>query len=161
MLSATTIIGVGLLTHSHWIWIAALLGFWRLLMDYVISPRVMGHELEIHPLLAIFTLMVGGAVGGIVGVSEFIYLYQSLPAYALSGADLCNQVRRPNTLMNFGSIRRSRRLRQEMLCEPRPLKVNECHARYRHPNSGLASDSTGEIAAKLPRPKCDKRSWRA
>jgi predicted PurR-regulated permease PerM len=76
MLSATTIIGVGLLTHLHWIWIAALLGLWRLLMDYVISPRVMGHELEIHPLLAIFTLMVGGAVGGIVGV------YLSLPIVA-------------------------------------------------------------------------------
>jgi predicted PurR-regulated permease PerM len=28
----------------------------------------MGHDLEIHPLLAIFTLMVGGAVGGIAGI---------------------------------------------------------------------------------------------
>jgi predicted PurR-regulated permease PerM len=28
----------------------------------------MGHELELHPLLAIFALMVGGAVGGIVGI---------------------------------------------------------------------------------------------
>ena len=49
----------------------ALLVVWRILMDYGIAPRVMGHQLEIHPLLAIFTLMVGGAVGGIVG----IYLY--------------------------------------------------------------------------------------
>jgi len=38
--------------------------------------RVMGHELEIHPLLAIFTLMVGGAVGGIVGI------YLSVPLVA-------------------------------------------------------------------------------
>ena len=37
---------------------AALIGLWRMLMDYWIVPRVMGHELEIHPLLAIFTLMV-------------------------------------------------------------------------------------------------------
>jgi len=37
---------------------AALLVVWRILMDYGIAPRVMGHELEIHPLLAIFTLMV-------------------------------------------------------------------------------------------------------
>jgi Predicted permease len=58
---------VGMLTHSHWIWMAALLGLWRMVMDYGISPRVMGHELEIHPLLAIFTVMIGGAVGGIVG----------------------------------------------------------------------------------------------
>ena len=54
----------------------ALLIVWRILMDYAIAPRVMGHELEIHPLLAIFTLMVGGAVGGIVGI------YLSIPLVA-------------------------------------------------------------------------------
>jgi len=67
---------VGLATHSHWIWMAALLGLWRMIMDYWIAPRVMGHELEIHPLLAIFTFMVGGAVGGIVGI------YLSVPLVA-------------------------------------------------------------------------------
>jgi predicted PurR-regulated permease PerM len=67
---------VGMLTHSHWIWMAALLGLWRMVMDYGISPRVVGHELEIHPLLAIFTVMIGGAVGGIVGI------YLSVPLVA-------------------------------------------------------------------------------
>jgi predicted PurR-regulated permease PerM len=67
---------VGMLTHSHWIWMATLLGLWRMVMDYGISPRVMGHELEIHPLLAIFTVMIGGAVGGIVGI------YLSVPLVA-------------------------------------------------------------------------------
>jgi predicted PurR-regulated permease PerM len=67
---------VGMLTHSHWIWMAALLGLWRMVMDYGIAPRVMGHELEIHPLLAIFTVMIGGAVGGIVGI------YLSVPLVA-------------------------------------------------------------------------------
>ena len=76
MISATTIITIGALTHSHWIWMAALLGLWRMLMDYFISPRVVGHELEIHPLLAIFAVMVGGAVGGIVGI------YLSIPVVA-------------------------------------------------------------------------------
>lgn len=76
MISATTIVSLGVLTHSHWIWAAALLGIWRMLIDYWIAPRVLGHELEIHPLLAIFTLMVGGAVGGLVGV------YLSLPFVA-------------------------------------------------------------------------------
>ena len=76
MISATTIISIGVLTHSHWIWMAVLLGLWRMLMDYWISPRVMGHELEIHPLLAIFAVMVGGALGGIVGV------YLSIPLVA-------------------------------------------------------------------------------
>ena len=46
-----TIAMVGLATHSHWIWMALLLGLWRMIMDYGIAPRVMGHELEIHPLL--------------------------------------------------------------------------------------------------------------
>ena len=78
MLSAATIVSLGVFTHSHWIWAAALLGVWRLLMDYGISPRVMGHELEIHPLLAIFTLMVGGAIGGIVGVYLALPLVASL-----------------------------------------------------------------------------------
>jgi predicted PurR-regulated permease PerM len=68
MISATTIISVGVLTHSHWIWMAALLGLWRITMDYWIAPRVMGHQLEIHPLLAIFAFMVGGEIGGIVGI---------------------------------------------------------------------------------------------
>jgi predicted PurR-regulated permease PerM len=76
MISAATIISVGTFTHSHWIWMAALIGVWRMLMDYWIAPQVMGHELEIHPLLAIFTLMVGGAVGGIVGI------YLSVPLIA-------------------------------------------------------------------------------
>jgi len=69
---------VGMLTHSHWIWMAVLLGLWRMVMDYGISPRVMGHELEIHPLLAIFTVMIGGAVGGIVGIYLSVPLVASL-----------------------------------------------------------------------------------
>jgi predicted PurR-regulated permease PerM len=76
MISAVTIVSVGALTHAHWIWMLVLLLFWRVLMDYLIAPRVMGHELEIHPLLAIFTLMVGGAIGGIVGI------YLSVPLVA-------------------------------------------------------------------------------
>src|SRR5258706_13020801 len=74
--AAATIVTVGVLTHSHWIWMLTLLAVWRILMDYGIAPRVMGHELEIHPLLAIFTLMVGGAAGGIVGI------YLSVPLVA-------------------------------------------------------------------------------
>jgi predicted PurR-regulated permease PerM len=76
MTAAATIVTAGILTHSHWIWMLALLVVWRILMDYGIAPRVMGHELEIHPLLTIFTLMVGGAVGGIVGI------YLSIPLVA-------------------------------------------------------------------------------
>jgi predicted PurR-regulated permease PerM len=68
MTSAAVIVTVGVLTHSHWIWMAALLGLWRLIMDYFISPRVVGHNLEVHPLMVIFAVMVGAKIDGIVGV---------------------------------------------------------------------------------------------
>lgn len=76
MLSFVTITTVGFLSHSHWIWMMGLLALWRLSMDYGISPRVMGHELELHPVVALFTMMTGGAVGGIVGI------YLSIPLVA-------------------------------------------------------------------------------
>jgi predicted PurR-regulated permease PerM len=76
MAAAATILGAGAVAHAHWIWMLALLGIWRVLMDYWIAPRVMGRELEIHPLLAIFAFMVGGAIGGIIGI------YLSVPLIA-------------------------------------------------------------------------------
>ncbi len=75
--SAVAILTVGFLTHSHWIWMAGLLVVWRLLQDYVNSPRIMGNSLELQPLTVIFALMVGGQVGGIAGV------YLSVPAVAV------------------------------------------------------------------------------
>jgi predicted PurR-regulated permease PerM len=68
MISAAAILSAGALTHSHWIVMAVLLGIWRLIQDYVTTPRVMGHQLEIHPLMVIFALMVGWEIGGLVGI---------------------------------------------------------------------------------------------
>ena len=91
MTAAATIVIAGVLTHSHWIWMLTLLVVWRMSMDYGIAPRVMGHELEIHPLLAIFTLMVGGAVGGLVGIYLSVPLVAALRViyrrFALPGVD--------------------------------------------------------------------------
>ena len=77
--AAATILSVALLSQSHWIWMAALLGLWRLTQDYINGPRVMGRHLEIHPLLSIFGMMVGWEVGGIMGV------YFSVPLMAVLG----------------------------------------------------------------------------
>lgn len=68
IVAVATIVSVGILTHSHWIWMATALGSWRMVQDYVLVPRVMGHNLEIHPLLAIFAMMAGWEIGGIVGI---------------------------------------------------------------------------------------------
>ena len=75
--SAAAILILGFLTHAHWIWMGLLLIIWRLVQDYVNSPRIMGNNLELQPLTVIFALMVGGQVGGIAG------LYLSVPAAAV------------------------------------------------------------------------------
>src|SRR6516164_2096811 len=75
--SAAAILTIGFLTHAHWIWMAALLLLWRLVQDYVNSPRIMGDSLQLQPLTVIFALMVGGQLGGIAGV------YLSVPAVAV------------------------------------------------------------------------------
>jgi len=75
--SAATMLTIGFLSHSHWIWMAGLVIVWRLLQDYVNSPRIMGDTLELQPLTVVFALMVGGQVGGLAGV------YLSVPAVAV------------------------------------------------------------------------------
>jgi len=74
------IIGVGVVHRSHWVWMAVLLGLWRVLQDYFTLPRLMGTRLKIHPLAAIFAVLVGAEVGGIVGVYLAIPLMASTRA---------------------------------------------------------------------------------
>jgi len=62
------VVGAGILNHSHWVWMAALLGVWRIIQDYFATPRIMGSHLKIHPLAAIFAVLVGAEIGGIVGI---------------------------------------------------------------------------------------------
>ena len=75
--AAALMLTVGFLTHAHWIWMAVLLVIWRLIQDYVNSPRILGKTLELEPLTVLIALMVGGQVGGIAG------LYLSVPAVAV------------------------------------------------------------------------------
>jgi predicted PurR-regulated permease PerM len=77
IISAAAILTIGFLTHAHWIWMAGLLVLWRLVQDYVNSPRIMGDNLGLQPLTVLFALMVGGQLGGIAG------LYLSVPAVAV------------------------------------------------------------------------------
>ena len=74
---ALIIVGVVLLmSYKHWLILIIFLGIWRLLQDYVSSPRIMGESMELHPLAAIFGVMAGGEVAGILGV------YLSIPVMA-------------------------------------------------------------------------------
>jgi predicted PurR-regulated permease PerM len=79
LVAAVTIIGVALLMgYQHWLVLVVFLGIWRLLQDYVSSPRIMGHSMELHPLAAIFGVMAGGEVAGILGIFLSIPVMASL-----------------------------------------------------------------------------------
>ncbi|PYY09044.1 MAG: hypothetical protein DMG69_12555 [Acidobacteria bacterium] len=77
LVAALLIVGVAvLMTYKHWLILGLLLGVWRLIQDYVISPRVMGEKMELHPLAAVFGVLAGGEIAGVLGV------YLSIPIMA-------------------------------------------------------------------------------
>jgi len=77
MAGALAIVTVALLmSYKHWLILIIFLGIWRLIQDYVSSPRIMGESMELHPLAAIFGVMAGGEVAGILGI------YLSIPVMA-------------------------------------------------------------------------------
>ena len=77
LVAALVIFGVALLTgYHHWILLALFLLLWRLVQDYVNSPRIMGGKLELHPLAALFAILAGGEIAGVIGV------YLSIPIMA-------------------------------------------------------------------------------
>jgi predicted PurR-regulated permease PerM len=79
LVAALVIIGVALLTgYKHWLMLIVFLGIWRLIQDYVSSPRIMGRSMELHPLAAIFGVMAGGEVAGILGIFLSIPVMASL-----------------------------------------------------------------------------------
>jgi predicted PurR-regulated permease PerM len=79
LVAAATIIGVALLMgYKHWLALIVFLGVWRLVQDYVTSPRIMGRSMELHPLAAIFGVMAGGEVAGILGIFLSIPVMASL-----------------------------------------------------------------------------------
>jgi predicted PurR-regulated permease PerM len=49
----------------------------RVLEDYVIYPRLVGHGMEMHPLLIILAVLTGAELGGIIGI------FLAIPATAL------------------------------------------------------------------------------
>jgi predicted PurR-regulated permease PerM len=69
--------GVAVLAgYAHWAFLLLFLLVWRLIQDYVISPRVMGGSVELHPLAALFGVLAGGEIAGVLGV------YLSIPVMA-------------------------------------------------------------------------------
>jgi predicted PurR-regulated permease PerM len=65
-----------LMSYPHWLVLLIFLGVWRLIQDYLVSPRVLGESTELHPLAAIFGVLAGGEIAGVLGV------YLSIPVMA-------------------------------------------------------------------------------
>jgi predicted PurR-regulated permease PerM len=79
LVAGVTIVSVALLMgYKHWLVLIVVLGIWRLIQDYVSSPRIMGQSMELHPLAAIFGVMAGGEVAGILGIFLSIPVMASL-----------------------------------------------------------------------------------
>jgi predicted PurR-regulated permease PerM len=77
LVAALLILSVAVLSnYPHWALLLLFLLVWRLVQDYAISPRVMGKSMELHPLAAIFGVMAGGEIAGVLGV------YLSIPVMA-------------------------------------------------------------------------------
>ena len=77
LVAGLTIITVALLTsYPHWLVLVVFLLVWRGIQDYVSSPHIMGESMELHPLAAIFGVMAGAEIAGILGV------YLSIPVMA-------------------------------------------------------------------------------
>jgi predicted PurR-regulated permease PerM len=77
LVAAALILIVALLTsYPHWLILLIFLAVWRLVQDYVISPRIMGSRMELHPLAALFGVLAGGEIAGVLGV------YLSIPVMA-------------------------------------------------------------------------------
>jgi predicted PurR-regulated permease PerM len=77
--AAVIILGVGfLMSYQHLLIVAILLIAWRLIQDYVTAPRIMGRSVELHPLAALFGVLAGGEVAGVIGVFLSIPVMASL-----------------------------------------------------------------------------------
>jgi predicted PurR-regulated permease PerM len=56
------------LNYGHLLMVLLFLLIWRGLEDYVISPRILGGRVEVHPLVTIFGVLAGGEIAGVAGI---------------------------------------------------------------------------------------------
>jgi predicted PurR-regulated permease PerM len=54
--------------YAHPLLLGGFVIAWRLVQDYVTSPLVMGHGIEVPPGLVIFAILAGGEIAGPMGM---------------------------------------------------------------------------------------------
>lgn len=62
--------------YQHIGWVVVFLILYRLFLDYVLQPYLMGHGVELPPLAIIFGVLAGEQAGGVLG------MFLSIPALA-------------------------------------------------------------------------------
>ncbi len=78
LIAAVTIIAVTAFAGGgHVLWVVLFLFVYRMLQDYVVSPRLMSAGVELHPLLVILGVFAGEQLAGIPGT------FLSVPVLAL------------------------------------------------------------------------------
>jgi predicted PurR-regulated permease PerM len=68
IIAAATMLASGWVAHAPWLWMGVLIGIWRIVLNVVISPRILGDRLRMEPITVFFALMAGGQIGGVLGV---------------------------------------------------------------------------------------------
>lgn len=69
LIGAIAILAVAFLTGFHHLWLLVLfLACWRLLQDYVNSPRLMHEQVHLDAFVVIFAILAGGEIAGVLGV---------------------------------------------------------------------------------------------
>jgi predicted PurR-regulated permease PerM len=78
LVAAITIISVNIFSgYPHLLAVIAFLGIYRMIQDYVISPRLMSAGVELQPLFVILGVFAGGEIAGVKGT------FLSVPVMAL------------------------------------------------------------------------------
>ena len=69
LISAIVICSLALTISWQTAVIAALfLAVLRVLQDYVIYPKIVGHGIKIHPLVVVIAILCGAEIGGLIGI---------------------------------------------------------------------------------------------
>ena len=66
----------GLSGYGHLLWIVLFIAAYRVFQDYLLTPRLMGSGVGVHPILVLFGLLAGEELGGVAGI------FFSVPAIA-------------------------------------------------------------------------------
>ena len=78
-IAGVLILGIAfLMSYPHLSIILLFLVAWRLTQDYLTGPRIMGRSVQLHPLAAIFGVLAGGELAGVIGVFLSIPIMASL-----------------------------------------------------------------------------------